>query len=65
MFLCKAYPVFEEKLGKCVKIGRYFDSYVVFEMFRGECIRHRSVFKRDPIEINMKEDLLQKHDQPA
>ena len=42
MLLCKAYPVSEEKVGKCVDFERYFDFYVVFEMFRGERIRHTS-----------------------
>ena len=34
----------EEKVGKCVDFQKYFDFYVVFEMFRGERMRHRSLF---------------------
>ena len=43
VLLCKTYPVLEEKVGKYVDFERYFDFYVVFEMLRGERIRHRSL----------------------
>ena len=35
VLLCKAFPVLEEKIGKCADFKRYFDFYVVFEIFRG------------------------------
>ena len=44
VLLCKVYPILEEKAGKCVDFQKYFDFYVVFEMFRGERMRHRSLF---------------------
>ena len=43
MLLCEAYPVLEEKVGKCVDFERRFDFYAVFKMFRGERLRHRSL----------------------
>ena len=43
VLLCKAFPVLEEKIGKCADFKRYFDFYVVFEISRGERIRHRSL----------------------
>ena len=45
VLLCKVYPdpVLEEKVGKCVNFKRYFDIFIVFEIFRGERIRHRSL----------------------
>ena len=43
VLLCKAYPFLDEKVGKCVDFVRYFDFFVVFEMFRGERIRHGSL----------------------
>ena len=47
VLLYKAYLILEEKVEKCVDFWRYFDYFVVFEMFRGKCIDPYSIKAAD------------------